>query len=292
MKNIMDSALPNLKLVRKGKVREVYETGNCLLIVASDRISAFDVIMNELIPNKGKILTEISEFWFEKTAHIIPNHVISTNVDEYPTECSEYEDLLNGRSMLVHKCQPLAVEFVVRGYITGSGWKDYKKTGGISDIELPENLIEFQKLSEPIFTPSTKASEGHDEAINFEETSNIIGIELANYLKDIAIKIYSFAAEYLEKRELILADTKFEFGINEDGKPILIDEVLTPDSSRFWLKETYQPGKFQMNFDKQALRDYLETSGWNKLPPPPPLPESIIKITSDKYMEALQRIIK
>lgn len=288
----MDSALPNLKLVRKGKVREVYETGNCLLIVASDRISAFDVIMNELIPNKGKILTEISEFWFEKTAHIIPNHVISTNVDEYPTECSEYEDLLNGRSMLVHKCQPLAVEFVVRGYITGSGWKDYKKTGGISDIELPENLIEFQKLSEPIFTPSTKASEGHDEAINFEETSNIIGIELANYLKDIAIKIYSFAAEYLEKRELILADTKFEFGINEDGKPILIDEVLTPDSSRFWLKETYQPGKFQMNFDKQALRDYLETSGWNKLPPPPPLPESIIKITSDKYMEALQRIIK
>lgn len=280
----------NLHLRNRGKVRDIYDLGNFLLFVATDRISAFDVVMNEPIPLKGVLLTKISKFWLEKTRHIIPNHFITDNVNEYPFECLEYRIQLEGRSMLVQKCKPLPIEAIVRGYIAGSGWKEYKETRGICGILLPENLVEFQKLPEPIYTPSTKAEVGHDMNVDFSYTILSLGEELARRVKEISIKLYTFAEEYLESRGLILADTKFEFGINENGQLILIDEVLTPDSSRFWLKEEYSPGKPQYNFDKQVLRDYLESLGWNKLPPPPILPQEIIGKISDKYKEAFYRI--
>lgn len=292
MKLMLKSDFKNLKLINVGKVREVYEVEDKILFVTSDRISAFDVIMDQPIPNKGAILSAISAFWFEKTKNIVKNHFITNEVAKYPQACQEYASELEGRSMLVKKCKPLPIECIVRGYVAGSGWKDYKKTGKICGIEIPSGLQEFEKLPEAIFTPSTKASEGHDENISFEQAAGIIGKEKADKIKEYSLALYKFAAEYLLSKGLVLADTKFEFGEDENGEIILIDEALTPDSSRFWLLEDYAPGKPQMNFDKQVLRDYLESIDWNKMPPPPVLPDEIINKTSEKYEIARERIIK
>ena len=257
--------------------------------VSSDRISAFDVIMDQKIPGKGKVLNGISEFWFNKTQDIIPNHMLSTDTSDFGPMAEKHSDYLEDRSMLVKKAKPLPVECVVRGYIAGSGWKEYQNNGTICGISLPEGLKKYQQLPEPVFTPSTKAEEGHDENIDFKQMTDIIGKETAEKLKNISLEIYKFGRDYLNRRGIILADTKFEFGIFNE-RIILIDEVMTPDSSRFWLKEHYVPGKEQYNFDKQILRDHLEESGWNKQPPPPELPEEIIQRTKSKYEEALRRI--
>lgn len=291
MATMYESNFKNLKLLKKGKVREVYEIDNNLLIVASDRISAFDVIMNDPIPNKGEVLTQITSFWFEKTKEIIPNHILTTKVDEYPQVCSEYKQQLENRSMLVKKCEPLAIECIVRGYITGSGWKEYQKNGTVTGIPLPDGLIEFQQLPEPIFTPSTKADVGHDENISFNQAKDIIGQDLAKKVKEYSLELYRFGADYLSQNNLILADTKFEFGIDENQQLILIDEALTPDSSRFWQKDVYQPGKTPIHFDKQILRNYLLSLDWDKQPPAPELPREIMNKTAEKYNEALKLIV-
>ena len=283
--------LDGLKLLRKGKVREVYDLGENLLISASDRISAFDVIMNEPVPDKGRLLSEISIFWFDITKNIIDNHFITNDVNEYPEVAKKHSDYLEGRSMIVKKCEPLAVEFVVRGYVAGSGWKEYQENQEICGNKLPAGLLEYSKIDKPIFTPATKEDTGHDININYERAAEILGEETASYLRDISIKLYEFGRDYLEKRGIILADTKFEFGRDENGKLILIDEALTPDSSRFWLKEFYAPGKKQEQFDKQVLRDYLETLDWDKTPPAPTLPTEILEKIKAKYLEAV-RLIK
>lgn len=286
------SDFSNLELVRKGKVREVYKVDkNSFLLVASDRISAFDVIMNEIVPNKGVILNLISNYWFQKTQSIIDNHVISIFPSEYPKNCKEYSEILSGRSMLVKKTTPLPIEFVVRGYLAGSGWKEYQKSSTVCGIPLPSGLQEFDKLPEPIFTPASKNDVGHDENISYEKYSAILGEDVAKNLKEISLQIYNLGRENLLKKGIILVDTKFEFGRNQEGEIILIDEVLTPDSSRFWLEADYKPGVAQMNFDKQVLRDYLETLDWNKQYPPPTLPEEIINKTLEKYITAYETII-
>lgn len=284
------SDFPTLSLFRRGKVRDVYTLGNVLLMVASDRISAFDVVMDTPIAGKGKILTNLSLFWFEMTKSIIPNHLISSTVADYPAECLPYSDQLAGRSMLVRTTTPLPIECVVRGYLAGSGWKEYSASKTVCGIALPDGLVESSKLPEPIFTPATKAETGHDENISFAEAQQICGAEIAEKAREISIKLYTFASEYAAKRNIILADTKFEFGTLPNGELILIDEALTPDSSRYWLAEEYQPGKTQTNFDKQVLRDYLETLDWNKQPPPPPLPDEIVVKVKQKYQEALDRL--
>lgn len=291
MEIVTKTDLSGLPLLRKGKVREVYDAGEHLLIVASDRISAFDVVMDEGIPGKGKILSGISEFWFQKAKHIIPNHFVTSDVSAYPEICRPYADLLRGRSMLIEKCTPLPFEFVVRGYLAGSGWKEYKQSGSVCGIELPAGLREYEKLPYPIFTPATKAEEGHDENISFDTMARGLGEEIAGKLRDISIRLYEYGAEYLESIGIIIADTKFEFGRNSAGDIILIDEALTPDSSRFWLAESYAPGVPQMNFDKQVLRDYLETLDWDKQYPPPTIPAEVIGKVLDKYKEAYKRII-
>lgn len=288
----MHYLIEELNLFRKGKVREVYDLGDKMLFVVSDRISAFDVIMDQTVPGKGSILTAISEYWFSNTKQIIPNHFITSDVNDYPKDLidSKHNDMLTGRSMLVGKAEPLAVEFVVRGYLAGSGWKEYKQNQTVCGIELPAGLQEFSKLPEPIFTPATKAETGHDENITFEQSAEIIGQDTAEYLKRISIELYNFAHNELESKGIILADTKFEFGKLNNGEYILIDEALTPDSSRFWLKSHYAPGIPQMNFDKQVLRDYLESIPWNKQYPPPVLPDDIIRKTLDKYIQAYEMI--
>lgn len=289
-KLVLSTDFPDLKLIARGKVRDIYDLGDSLLLVTTDRISAFDVIMNEGIPNKGFVLNQISTFWFKMMEEIIPNHIISTDVNEYPKECHKYNDDLEGRSMLVKKAKPLPAECIVRGYISGSGWKDYKATGSVCGIPLPANLVESDKLPEPIFTPSTKAELGtHDENISFDEMARLCGRELAEQVREVTIKIYSKARDYADTKGIIIADTKFEYGIYE-GKLIIIDECLTPDSSRFWPKAQYIPGGAQPSFDKQFLRDYLETLDWNKTAPAPPLPEEIIRKTGEKYMEALVKL--
>ena len=284
------SDFPTLSLFRRGKVRDVYDLGNALLMVASDRISAFDVVMDTPITGKGTILTNLSLFWFELTKSIIPNHLISSTVADYPAECLPYSAELTGRSMLVRKTTPLPIECVVRGYLAGSGWKEYSASKTVCGIALPDGLVESSKLPEPIFTPATKAETGHDENISFAEAQQICGAEIAAKAREISLKLYKFAAEYAAARNIILADTKFEFGTLPNGELILIDEALTPDSSRYWLAEEYQPGKTQTNFDKQVLRDYLETLDWNKQPPPPPLPDEIVVKVKQKYQEALDRL--
>jgi phosphoribosylaminoimidazole-succinocarboxamide synthase len=281
---------PDLKLLKSGKVREVFELGENLLFVVSDRISAFDVIMSQPVIDKGKILNSISSFWFKNTKHIIGNHFITDDINQYPEKLLKYKDLLSKRSMIVKKADVFPVECVVRGYLAGSGWKEYKETKTVCGIPLPDGLIEYSKLPEPIFTPASKAETGHDENIDFDSMAAIVGQENAAYLRTVSISLYKFASEYMEKRGIILADTKFEFGIDEIGEIILIDEALTPDSSRFWLKELYTPGTSQINFDKQILRDWLETLEWNKQPPPPDLPEEVINKTLEKYKEAYKRI--
>jgi phosphoribosylaminoimidazole-succinocarboxamide synthase len=292
MKVILETNFEDLNLFRKGKVRDVYDLGNELLIVATDRISAFDYIMPQPVPGKGAILSNIALFWFRNTLHIIPNHFISNNPEEYPKICHKYSEDLQGRSMVVMKTNPLPIEFVVRGYVAGSAWKEYKENGTICGIKLPDGLREFEKLPEPIFTPATKAESGHDENISFDEMVQIIGLEKSKFLENKSIELYNFAHNLLESKGIILADTKFEFGEMESGELILIDEALTPDSSRFWLKSSYAPGVNQINFDKQVLRDYLLSTDWDRNSPPPDLPEDIIHKTLDKYTEAYNLITK
>ena len=287
---IIKSDFQDLNLVRRGKVRDVYEIDDKLLIVASDRMSAFDVVMDDPIPDKGKILTAISVFWFEKLKDVIENHIISTNPDEYPEVCKKYKDDLAGRSMLVKKAEPLPVECIVRGYISGSGWNEYKKGGSICSIPLPEGMKESEILPEPIFTPSTKAEQGeHDENISFKKVIEILGRDTAEKIRDTSLEIYETGRKFAAEKGIIIADTKFEFGFEGD-RVILIDEVLTPDSSRFWPMDTYNPGGAQKSFDKQYLRDYLNGLDWPKTPPPPRLPDEIVRKTREKYMEALERL--
>jgi len=279
--------------VRRGKVRDVYELENSLLIVSTDRISAFDIILPNGIPQKGFVLNQLSRFWFERTADIIPNHLITTDVNQFPDICRPYRDTLDGRSMLVKKARPLPVECIVRGYISGSGWKEYQKTGAVSGISLPKGLMESSKLEHPLFTPSTKAEIGeHDENITFDRMRDMIGPELAERVRDISIKVYQRASEIALSKGVIIADTKFEFGTDEGGRLILIDEALTPDSSRFWPLEKYQPGKGQESYDKQFVRDYLLSINWETLPKMPPLPEDVVKETSDIYMKAYKLFAK
>jgi len=280
-----------LTLKGRGKVRDVYDLGNQLLIVATDRISAFDVVMPNPIPDKGMILTQLSKFWFDLTKEIVPNHVYSTEVKDYPKDCQPYQEMLRTRSMLVVKTEVLPVECVVRGYLSGSGWEEYKKTGEVCGIPLPKGLLESSKLEKPIFTPATKAEMGlHDENISFKKVEKIVGKELARRLKTLSIAIYEKARDIAEKRGIIIADTKMEFGLR-DRKLILIDELLTPDSSRFWPKDAYRPGSPQKSFDKQFLRDYLLSIHWDKTPPAPELPEEIVQKTREKYIEAYERLV-
>jgi phosphoribosylaminoimidazole-succinocarboxamide synthase len=289
---LMVTEFPEIASRKRGKVRDIYDLGDKLLIVATDRISAFDVVLPNGIPEKGKVLNQISKYWFERTKDIIRNHLISTEIDDYPGVFQKYRDVLEGRSMLVKKTKPLPVECIVRGYISGSGWKDYQKRGAICGIPLPRGLMESSKLESPIFTPSTKAEEGvHDENITFERTIEILGNNLAQQVKEVSIAIYARAGEIAEEKGIIIADTKFEFGVDENsGGLILIDEVLTPDSSRFWPKDEYAPGRPQKSFDKQFVRDYLESIDWNKKPPAPSLPLDIVQKTTEKYIEALRRL--
>ncbi|ODS34065.1 MAG: phosphoribosylaminoimidazole-succinocarboxamide (SAICAR) synthase [Candidatus Scalindua rubra] len=286
---LLKTDIPYLKLYNKGKVRDIYEIDDKLLIVATDRISAFDSVLPNGIPHKGKVLTRMSEFWFKFTKELTENHLITTSIEEIDKITKEDRKLLVGRSMLVKKVDVIPVECVVRGYIAGSGWKDYKEHGTVCNIKLPANLKECDKLPEPIFTPATKATSGHDENISFEEVIKIIGKRLAEELRQKSIEIYKKASEYAMTRGIIISDTKFEWGKYED-KIILIDEILTPDSSRFWPLESYSPGKPQPSFDKQFVRDHLENSGWDKKSSPPSLPEDVIRITSKKYLEAYAKL--
>jgi phosphoribosylaminoimidazole-succinocarboxamide synthase len=281
----------NLKLKGRGKVRDIYDLGECLLIVATDRMSAFDVVMPNPIPDKGKILTQLSKFWFDLTKDIVSNHVLSTKVEDYPKDCQPYQEMLRDRSMLVTKTEVLPVECVVRGYLSGSGWEEYRKAGEVCGIPLPRGLVESSKLGEPIFTPATKAEMGlHDENISFEKVEKIIGKDLAQKVKSFSLAIYKKARDFAEQRGILIADTKMEFGM-KGGKLILIDELLTPDSSRFWPKDEYQPGGPQKSFDKQFLRDYLLSIRWDKSPPAPQLPEEIVQKTREKYLEAYERLV-
>jgi len=287
---VKETDFKELNLMKRGKVRDIYDLGDTLLMVATDRISAFDVIMPDPVPDKGKILTQISLFWFKVMEPIVPNHVISSNVDEYPAACKPYADVLDGRSMLVRKAGPLPVECVVRGYISGSGWQDYQSSGSICGVKLPPGLQESAKLPDPIFTPSTKAELGHhDINIDFEQVVKTIGKTLAEQVKAFSLAIYTKAAGLAAEKGIIIADTKFEFGLVQDNI-VLIDEVLTPDSSRFWPQATYRPGGPQKSFDKQYVRDYLISINYDKKPPGPPLPENVIINTRNKYLEALRQL--
>jgi phosphoribosylaminoimidazole-succinocarboxamide synthase len=288
---ISTTEFETLKLKGRGKVRDIYDLGDKLLIVATDRISAFDVVMPNPIPDKGRVLTQLSRFWFDLTKDIVPNHVISTDVRHFPSECRPYQEMLKDRSMLVVKTDPLPVECVVRGYLSGSGWEEYRKTGEVCGIKLPKGHLESSKLGEPVFTPATKAEVGlHDENIPFEKVEKIVGKDLAQRLRSLSISIYKKARDFAEQRGILIADTKMEFGI-KDGKLLLIDELLTPDSSRFWPKSEYRPGASQKSFDKQFLRDYLLSIKWNKTPPAPELPKEIVQKTREKYLEAYERIV-
>ena len=286
-KTISETDFEELKLLKRGKVRDVYDLGEHLLMVATDRISAFDVIMPNPVPDKGMILTQISLFWFDIMQPLIQNHVVAKDVKQYPEICQSYADALQGRSMLVKKAQPLPIECIVRGYISGSGWKEYTDSGSVCGIALPEGLKESQQLPEPIFTPSTKAEQGeHDINIDFNEAANLIGEAKAQKIRDLSVAIYKKGADLADQKGIIIADTKFEFGSVGD-EIILIDEILTPDSSRFWPKESYSPGGPQKSYDKQYLRDYLNTLDWDKKAPGPALPDDVIANTRQKYLDAL-----
>ena len=282
---LLQSSVSDLKLLKRGKVRDVYDVDdNHLLIVATDRISAFDCILPTAIPRKGQVLTALSKFWFEKLQHVVPNHLVTTNSNAMPQVARDPS--LQHRSMLVRKTTVFPVECVVRGYLAGSGWKDYLRTGAVCGHKLPDDLQESSELPEPIFTPSTKAEEGHDENITEESVRELVGEETATRLREISLQLYKEAREYARQRGIIIADTKFEFGRDSKGEIILIDEALTPDSSRFWPAESYSPGKSQPSFDKQFVRDYLETLDWNKQPPAPPLPEEVAEATTARYLDA------
>lgn len=288
---IIKTDFPDLKLARRGKVRDVYEVGDYLLIVTTDRVSAFDVVLPNGIPGKGRVLNQISIFWFRQTMDVIDNHIVATEVKDYPAVLHKYADVLEGRSMLVRKAEPLPIECIVRGYLSGSGWKEYQQKGTVCGIALPTGLVESARLDDPVFTPSTKADEGHDINISFDETKKIIGDALAQKVKDMALAVYKKGRELAEKKGIIIADTKMEMGLY-GGTLILIDELMTPDSSRFWSMKTYQPGKGQDSFDKQIVRDYLLTLDWDMKYPGPALPDEIVKKTAARYMEILEILTK
>jgi len=284
---LLQTSLSDLKLLRRGKVRDVYEVDDdSLLIVATDRISAFDCILPTPIERKGEVLTALSEFWFEQLKDVVANHLIESDVEAMPPVVQQHAQTLRGRSMLVRRAEVFPVECVVRGYLVGSGWKDYKRTGSVCGHKLAEGLVESAKLPEAIFTPSTKAEEGHDENITEDQVREIIGAEKTALLRDTSLRLYREAEEYARQRGIIIADTKFEFGLSKDGELLLVDEVLTPDSSRFWPAGEYQPGRSQASFDKQFVRDYLETLDWDKKPPAPPIPHEIAAATTARYLEA------
>ena len=284
---LMKTDLPGIKLHGRGKVRDIYDLGEHLLIIATDRLSAFDVVLPTPIPNKGKVLTQMSSFWFDHFKGSLPNHVVATNVDDYPKELHRVRDQLEGRSMLVRKAKVFPIECVARGFLTGSGLKDYNKTGQVCGIALPPGLRDSDRLPQPIFTPATKAETGHDENISEEQAAKIVGQDNIRQLKELTLSVYGRAVEFALKRGIIICDTKFEFG-TIDGRISIVDEMLTPDSSRFWPADKYSPGKPQPSFDKQFVRDYLERIHWNKQPPAPALPEEIVNATSAKYVEALR----
>lgn len=287
---LLHPTFDDLEPIASGKVRELYSVGERqLLFVATDRISAFDYILASGIPQKGRILTQLSLFWFDLLRDICPNHLITADVAQYPSSLKKYIDALDGRSMLVTKAEMFPVECVARGYLSGSGWKEYQRTGSVCGIQLPSGLTESSRLPEPVFTPATKSSSGHDENISFSRMTEIMGAELSEQLRDLTLRLYTKAADYARDRGIIVADTKFEFGRTEAGV-ILADEVLTPDSSRFWRAETYEPGRVQESFDKQYVRDYLEEIRWNKQPPAPALPEEVQRRTTEKYLEAYRRL--
>jgi phosphoribosylaminoimidazole-succinocarboxamide synthase len=288
---VVQTTFPDLQLFKRGKVRDVYEVEDKLLIVATDRVSAFDVIMADPIPGKGRVLTQISAYWFQAMEDVILNHVISTRVDAYPSPCQQYKTELEGRSMLVQRTEPLSVECVARGYLSGSGWKEYQESGKVCGIKLPPGLVESDRLPQAIFTPATKEELGdHDINITFEEMVDRIGKDLSERLRETTLAIYERAGHMAEAKGIIIADTKLEFGLR-NGEVILIDELLTPDSSRFWPVSEYRPGGPQQSFDKQFLRDYLLTLDWDKSPPPPPLPKEIVEKTRERYEEALRRLV-
>ncbi len=280
---VVKTSLSGLRLLRRGKVRDVYEVGDRLLIVATDRVSAFDVVLPDGIPGKGRALTQISLFWFTQLVDVAPTHLLSASVDEFPPECRPHAQILEGRSMLVRRAQPFPVECIVRGYLAGSGWSEYQKRGTVCEIPLPAGLAESEQLRQPLFTPSTKAPEGeHDENISCEECERLVGVDWASQLRDTSLRLYGRAAEVASERGLLLADTKLEFGLH-DGQLMVIDEVFTPDSSRYWLTERYQRGRSQDSFDKQVIRDHLLAVGWDKRPPAPSLPQNVIDMTSARY---------
>ncbi len=286
----LETKLEGIPLIRRGKVRDLYDLGEQVLMVATDRISAFDCILPTGIPDKGSVLTALSEHWFGFTKEICPNHLITTDFDAFPANLRGYKDLLKGRSMLVKRAERIEIECVVRGYLAGSGWKEYSESGTVCGAKLPAGLKEADRLPELIFTPATKADSGHDENISVEQMAGIVGDDLARSLQEKTTRIYTEAASYAEEKGIIIADCKFEFGFH-DGQLIVIDEMLTPDSSRFWPKESYSPGRGQASFDKQFVRDYLEGLDWDKTPPAPPLPDDIVKKTREKYLEAHRRLL-
>ena len=287
---LTETRLNNLPPHRQGKVRDIYEVDDALLLVATDRISAFDYVLGSGIPDKGKILTQLSAFWFDATRHIVPNQVLETDVRRYPASLRPHADILAGRSMLVRKTNPVPVECVARGYLSGSGWKDYVATGMVCGIPLPKGLRESDRLPEPIFTPASKATSGHDINISEADAAAAVGSDLIRTLRELTMKLYAFGTSHAESRGIILADTKFEFGLTPDGQVLLIDEVMTPDSSRYWPKDQYEPGHAQPSFDKQFVRDYLERIRWNKQPPVPSLPDDVVARTREKYLEAFKRL--
>lgn len=286
---LLATELPGIPLFRRGKVRDCYDLGEQLLIVATDRISAFDCVMPNGIPDKGRVLTALSLFWFEQMRDVVPNHIITADVAEYPETLQPFRDQLEGRSMLVRKTEPFPVECVARGYLAGSGWKDYLATQAVCGIDLPAGLLESAQLPRPLFTPATKAESGHDENISEARMAEIVGAEMTQRLKELTLTLYGRAAAYARDRGIILCDTKFEFGLL-DGEIVWIDEALTPDSSRFWPADEYEPGRSQNSFDKQYVRNYLETLDWNKQPPAPALPDTIVAATRDRYLDAYFRL--
>jgi phosphoribosylaminoimidazole-succinocarboxamide synthase len=288
---VIQTRLHGLLPHRQGKVRDIYEVDGWLLLVATDRLSAFDYVLGSGIPDKGKVLTQLSAFWFEQTRHIVPNHLLTIDVTQYPASLRDEAAMLEGRSMLVRKTNPIPIECVARGYLSGSGWKDYTATGAVCGVPLPPGLRESDRLPQPIFTPATKATSGHDINISEVEAGRIVGETLVARLRALTLALYAFGTAHAETRGIILADTKFEFGITDEGDVLLIDEVMTPDSSRYWPRDLYAPGGPQPSFDKQYVRDYLEQINWNKQPPVPSLPDEVVMRTREKYLEAYQRLV-
>ena len=290
MSLVLETRLNGLAPHRRGKVRDIYDLGDTLLMIATDRISAFDYVLGSGIPDKGKVLSQLSAFWFDATRHIVPNHLLATDVALYPADLRRHADVLAGRSMIVRKTSPVPIECVARGYLAGSGWKDYLATGAVCGVRLPAGLREAERLPEPIFTPATKATTGHDVNISEREASRLVGKSLLDRLKLLTMQLYAFGTAHAERCGIVLADTKYEFGLTPDGTVLLIDEVMTPDSSRYWPRDLYNPGRPQVSFDKQYVRDYLEQIRWNKQPPVPTLPDDVVARTRDKYLEAFRRL--